>query len=79
MCLAIPVRIIDVIDTERAVADAGGARREIGIALLEGEVRPGDWVLVHVGYALERIDEDEALRTLDDLRAMQMLEDESHP
>lgn len=79
MCLAIPVRIIDVIDTERAVADAGGARREIGIALLEGEVRPGEWVLVHVGYALERIDEAEALRTLDDLRAMQMLDDESHP
>lgn len=79
MCLAIPVRIIDVIDSERAVADAGGARREIGIALLEGEVRPGDWVLVHVGYALERIDEAEALRTLDDLRAMQMLDDESHP
>jgi hydrogenase expression/formation protein HypC len=53
-----------VLPDDLAKADVGGVRRDISIALVDGAVRPGDWVLLHVGFALGRIDEDEAAATL---------------
>ncbi len=63
MCLAIPVRIEALIDDERAMADIGGVRKEINIALVE-DVAVGDYVILHVGYALNKLDPEEAARTL---------------
>ncbi len=69
MCLAIPVRVVDLPSPETATVDLGGVRKEISLALVEG-VAVGDYVIVHVGYALQKLDTDEALRTLELFRAL---------
>ena len=63
MCLALPARIVAVHDSANAVVDLDGIRRNVSIALLE-DVRVGDYVIVHVGYALSKLDPAEAERTL---------------
>ena len=63
MCLAIPVRVIELRAGDTAVVDLGGVRKEISLALLDG-VNVGDYVILHVGYALSRLDPQEAQRTL---------------
>jgi len=77
MCLGIPGQIVDVSEADKgfAVVNVGGVRRSINIAFVISPERPaadclGDWVLVHVGFAMSRIDEQEALRTLDLLREL---------
>ena len=62
MCLAIPVKVIEVLEHDQAIADVGGVRKEISLA--EG-VREGDYVILHVGYALNRLDPAEAQRTIE--------------
>jgi hydrogenase expression/formation protein HypC len=64
MCLAIPGQILDIVDEANRLArvDVGGVRRVVNIGLLD-DVGAGDWVLIHVGFALSRIDEEEALAT----------------
>lgn len=62
MCLAIPMRI-ESIDGELAVVELGGTRRHISVALLETPT-VGDYVLVHAGFAIKRIDEEEAAETM---------------
>ena len=63
MCLAIPARVERLMEPESAVVDMGGVRKEISLALVDG-VREGDYVIVHVGYALSRLDPEEAEGTL---------------
>jgi hydrogenase expression/formation protein HypC len=63
MCLAVPARIEQVNGADNAIVNLGGVRKEISLALVE-DVVVGDYVIVHVGYALQKLDEDEALRTL---------------
>lgn len=63
MCLAIPARVVEILDGEQAVVDLGGVRKEVSLALLDG-VSEGDYVIVHVGFALNRLDPEEAERTL---------------
>jgi len=63
MCLAIPVRIERILDAELAIADIGGVRKEINVALI-ADLEVGDYVILHVGYALNKIDPQEAERTL---------------
>lgn len=65
MCLAIPAQIVEWVDPEVSVAKAeiSGVRRDVSLALCP-EADVGDWVLIHVGFALSRIDEDEARATL---------------
>lgn len=63
MCLAIPVRITEVLGEDRALASAGGIVREIDTSLVDA-LRVGDYVILHVGCALAKLDEDEAQRTL---------------
>jgi hydrogenase expression/formation protein HypC len=73
MCLGIPGLIteLDSIDRQYAWVDVGGAKRRVNVALLSDNApRPGDWVLIHVGFALARIDEDEAQATLRMLEGM---------
>jgi hydrogenase expression/formation protein HypC len=84
MCLAIPGRIVAFDDAERhlAVVDVSGVRRKVNVDLLQDEPPvPGDWVLIHVGFAMSRISEahaQEQLRLLamlgEDRQAMQELE-----
>jgi hydrogenase expression/formation protein HypC len=63
MCLALPARVVALIDAETATVDLGGVRKPVSIALVP-EARIGDYVIVHVGYALGLIDPEEAERTL---------------
>ena len=63
MCLAIPVCITEILDPERALASAGGVIREINTALLD-DLAVGDYVILHVGFALSKLDQAEAQATL---------------
>ena len=63
MCLAIPTRVVELLPDNHAIVELGGVRKEISLALVE-EVAVGDYVIVHVGYALTRLDAEEAERTL---------------
>ena len=63
MCLAIPVRVVELGFDEMAIVDLDGIRKEISLALVDG-VGVGDYVILHVGYALARLDPEEAGRTL---------------
>jgi hydrogenase expression/formation protein HypC len=73
MCLGIPGRIVelDANHPDLARVDVSGVTRQVNIGLLEGEdVAPGTWILIHVGFALSLIDEDEARRSLQFLEDM---------
>ncbi|HWE08888.1 MAG TPA: HypC/HybG/HupF family hydrogenase formation chaperone [Solirubrobacteraceae bacterium] len=77
MCLAIPGLVVALVDPVNHIAkvDVVGVRRNINVSLLTGEdggggVGPGDWVLIHVGFAISRIDEAEADATRELLEAM---------
>ena len=79
MCLAIPGRIVEFVDEENAIAkvEVGGVRRNVNLGLLDRDaVALGDYVLVHVGFAMSRIDEQEAAETLRLLREIGAYEDE---
>ena len=64
MCLAIPVRVVELTGGDNAIVDLDGVRKEISLALVDG-VAVGDYVILHVGYALARLDPEEARRTLE--------------
>lgn len=63
MCLALPVKVIELGAGDTAIVDLGGVRKEISLALLD-EVNVGDYVILHVGYALSKLDPEEAAKTL---------------
>ena len=65
MCLGIPAQIVELVDPDAGIAKAeiSGVRRNVSIAL-EPDVQVGDWVLIHVGFALSKIDEEQARETL---------------
>ena len=68
MCLAIPGLIMEVVDEANRLAkvDVAGVQRSVNIGLLDEDgvgAQPGDWVLIHVGFALSKVDEEEALAT----------------
>jgi hydrogenase expression/formation protein HypC len=63
MCLAIPARVAEILDGDQAVVDLGGVRKDVSLALLD-DVAIGDYVIVHVGYALQKLDPEEAAKTL---------------
>lgn len=63
MCLAIPAQVVELLENDNAVIDVGGVRKEISLVLVEG-VGVGDYVIVHVGYAINRLDPEEAEKTL---------------
>lgn len=63
MCLAIPVKVVELREGEQALVDVGGVRKEISLALVDG-VAVGDYVILHVGYAIQKLDAEEAEKTL---------------
>lgn len=73
MCLGIPGQIVEFVDEENHIAkvDVSGVRRNISVALVRPDgIAAGDWVLIHVGFAMSKIDESEAHETLQMLRAL---------
>ena len=73
MCLGIPGKIIDIVDDENSIAkvDVSGVKRNVSVALVRPEgIEPGDWVLIHVGFAMSKIDENEARETMQALLLM---------
>jgi hydrogenase expression/formation protein HypC len=76
MCLAIPGQVVEIVDPANQIAkiDVVGVRRNINVSLLADEdgggATPGDWVLIHVGFALSKVDEEEAHATLRLLQRM---------
>jgi hydrogenase expression/formation protein HypC len=75
MCLGIPGQIVEIVDTEHHIAKAevSGVRRNVNIGLLavgDDAAGVGDWVLIHVGFAMSKIDEEEARQTLEFLETL---------
>ena len=69
MCLAIPGQVLEIVDESNRLArvEVGGVLRNVNVGLLDGVgegAKPGDWVLIHVGFAMSKVDEDEARATL---------------
>ena len=71
MCLGIPGRVVDWVDQENQIAKVvvSGVRRNVNLALVD-DAGVGDWVLIHVGFAMSRIDEEEAAATLEFLEQL---------
>jgi hydrogenase expression/formation protein HypC len=75
MCLAIPGQVVELVDESNRLArvDVAGVLRNVNIGLLDGDgggATPGDWVLIHVGFAMSKVNEDEAQATLQLLQQM---------
>lgn len=83
MCLGIPGRIVEILPGnggQLALVDVLGAQRPINLGMLEEhEVGPGDWILIHMGFALERIDQAGADKALSGLQMMGSTGDEDEP
>ena len=77
MCLAIPGKVVEIVDEAGGIAkvEVGGVRRNVNVALLDA-VRVGDYVLIHVGFALSKVDEHEATKTLRLLEELGAYQDE---
>lgn len=78
MCLGIPGRIVEIHQDEglsMGLVDFGGVQREVCLAYVEDQVQPGDYALVHVGFAIAKVDEDEARRTFEALKEMSQLDE----
>jgi hydrogenase expression/formation protein HypC len=73
VCLGIPGEIVEILDDNHhlAVVDVAGVRRKINVGMLDDDpVVPGDWVLIHVGFAMAKIDEEEAALAFEGLQLM---------
>ena len=77
MCLAIPAQIVTLLENEQAIVNLGGIEKQISLALLDKAIRVGDYVIVHVGYALTHLDEAEANKTLQLFAQMQPAEEDT--
>ncbi len=64
MCLAIPAKVVEIINDNTIMVDFGGVRREVKSTLLEDKIKLDDYVLVHIGFAMAIVDEEDALETL---------------
>jgi len=74
MCLAIPAEVLEIGADDQAIVSLGGVRKECSLALVDG-VEVGDYVILHVGYALTRLDPEEAERTLALMAEAGLIED----
>jgi len=73
MCLGIPAKVIQINDSKEGKVDYLGTRVKTNFSLLEN-IKPGDWVIVHAGFAITKLDEEEARETLSMFREMAKLE-----
>jgi len=82
MCLGIPGQVVEIVDgfaDQLALVDVQGAQRRINIGMLDHPPTPGDWILIHMGFALELIDEAKAEEALSGLEMMGQARDYSEP
>jgi hydrogenase expression/formation protein HypC len=73
MCLGIPGQVLEIVDDANSIAkvNVSGVKRNVSVALVRPEgIGPGDWVLIHVGFAMSKIDENEARETMEILHTM---------
>ncbi len=77
MCLSVPSRVIEIKEDNTAVVEVFGARRLVSLDLLQEDIKVGDWVLVHVGFAIQKLDPDYALESLRLFE--ELLEEENEP
>lgn len=75
MCLAIPAKVVKITAQQQAIVSVGGIEKEISLALVD-DVQCGDYVIIHVGFALTRLDEQEAQKTISLLNQMAALANE---
>jgi hydrogenase expression/formation protein HypC len=78
MCLGIPGKVVELRDDcgfLMGTVDFGGVRREVCLAYVQSDIQTGDFVVVHVGFAISRVDEAEARRTFEVLREMSQLDE----
>jgi hydrogenase expression/formation protein HypC len=64
MCLAIPAKVVEIKNKDTIVVDFGGVKRDVKSTLLEDKIKLDDYVLVHIGFAMAIVEEEEALETL---------------
>ncbi len=79
MCLAIPGKIVEIVDVENCIAkvEVGGVKRNVNIGMLDkDDARVGDYVLIHVGFAMSKVDEKEAEETLRTLQELGQYQEE---
>jgi hydrogenase expression/formation protein HypC len=79
MCLAIPGKIVEIVDVENSIAkvEVGGVKRNVNIGMLDkDDARVGDYVLIHVGFAMSKVDEKEAEETLRTLQELGQYQEE---
>ena len=81
MCLGIPGQVVEIVDPadHRAIVDVDGVRREVNVGLVMGDaggLKVGEWVLIHVGFAMTKIDEEEAASTLEFIKQLGSLYDD---
>ncbi len=74
MCLAVPAEVVEIKSADTAFIEIGGVRKEINLSLVD-DVSVGDYVLVHAGFAIEKIDQEEARKTLDLLEELSQLDE----
>ena len=75
MCLAVPAEVLEKKDNDLALIEIGGVRKDVSLMLVDG-VDVGDYVLVHAGFAIEKIDKDEADKTMQLLEELARLEEQ---
>ncbi len=78
MCLGIPGKVVELRDDSgfpMGTVDFGGVRREVCLAYVQSDIHTGDYVIVHVGFAISKVDEAEARRTFEVLREMSQLDE----
>lgn len=74
MCVAVPAEVVEIHEHEIALVDIGGARKKVSLMLLDG-AKVGDYVLVHAGFAIEIVDEEEARKTMELLEQLAGLDE----
>ena len=74
MCLAVPAEIVEIREDDLALMDIGGAKREVNVSLVD-DVSAGDYVLVHAGFAIEKVDEAEARKTMELIEELARLDE----
>jgi len=70
MCLSIPSKVVEIDDNNMATVDTMGIKRHVSLDLITDEIKIGDYILIHVGFAMNKIDEEEALQSLEVYREM---------
>ncbi len=65
MCLSVIARVLKIMENDEAIAELGGVKKQISLSLMADQILPGDWVLIHTGYAIAKVDEEKAKEMLE--------------